>query len=335
MTIFVPSILFFTVFLIFYITDKRRIINGFFLMISLLSFAICLFLSNSIFSLIFLILIAIFVLLIPILVLAMGVALIYNSKVLLKHEGKRLHNFLSMLVGIGVIAIVFMIVLFPFLVSAGVINYSIFAAVMLSSFYLVFIFINFFISSIIYNLNRPAYNKDFIIILGSGLIGDRVPPLLASRIDRGILFYNEQKIRDKIIPKFIVSGGKGKDELISEAEAIKRYLVQKGIPESDIILEDKSTNTYENMKFSKQKMDSIKKKYKSIFVTNNFHLLRAGIYAKKAGLKANGIGSKTAMYYLPNAFIREYIAILVMHKKVNSAILLAIFIISFAFVFIK
>ncbi len=55
--------------------------------------------------------------------------------------------------------------------------------------------------------------------------------------------------------------------------------------------------------------------YRAIFTSNNYHIFRAGLYAKQAGLKADGIGAKTAFYYLPNAFLREYIAILVLHKK--------------------
>ncbi len=57
------------------------------------------------------------------------------------------------------------------------------------------------------------------------------------------------------------------------------------------------------------------KAYNSIFTTNNFHLFRAGIYARLAGLNSQGIGSKTAFYYWPNAMIREYVAIVVMERK--------------------
>lgn len=47
------------------------------------------------------------------------------------------------------------------------------------------------------------------------------------------------------------NGGKGKDEIISEAEAMKKYLIENGISEENIILEDKSKNTIQNMRFSK------------------------------------------------------------------------------------
>ncbi|MBC8863025.1 YdcF family protein, partial [Escherichia coli] len=71
---------------------------------------------------------------------------------------------------------------------------------------------------------------------------------------------------------------------------------------------NKSVNTLQNMQFSKKKMDAIMPEYNSLFSTNNFHLFRASLYARKAGLKSQGIGAKTALYYMPNALIREFIA---------------------------
>lgn len=72
-------------------------------------------------------------------------------------------------------------------------------------------------------------------------------------------------------------------------------------------------------------MDSLKPKYNSIFTTNNFHLFRAGLYARQAGLNSQGIGAKTAFYYWPNAMIREYVAIVVMGKKRHLIIISIVF----------
>ena len=63
--------------------------------------------------------------------------------------------------------------------------------------------------------------------------------------------------------------------------------------------------------------ESCGKPYKCIYATSNYHLLRAGIYARKAGLKINGIGAKTAFYFLPNAILREYIAYIYVYFKQN------------------
>lgn len=78
--------------------------------------------------------------------------------------------------------------------------------------------------------------------------------------------------------------------------------------------------------FSKQIMDhhSHGENYRSIFVTNNFHVFRASIYARKAALDAEGIGSKTAFYYVPNAFTREFIGLLAMYKWTHVTVFLII-----------
>ena len=68
---------------------------------------------------------------------------------------------------------------------------------------------------------------DFLIIHGAGLLkGDKVSKLLANRIDKAIKVYNKSKRKPVIIP----SGGQGGDETISEAEAMKQYLLKHGIP---------------------------------------------------------------------------------------------------------
>ena len=98
------------------------------------------------------------------------------------------------------------------------------------------------------------------------------------------------------------SGGQGPDEGLPEAEAMQSTLLKRNSLEHTV-QENRSVNTYQNMLFSKEIMDSLKPegKYNSIFTTNNFHLFRAGIYARQAGLNSQGIGSKTAFYYWPNA----------------------------------
>lgn len=188
-----------------------------------------------------------------------------------------------------------------------------------ASLVVIYVFLHMFNFLTAYGLNqwsRPKRNQDFIIVLGSGLINDRVPPLLASRIDKAIEFYHQQK-KVTVPPKIIFSGGQGPDEGLPEAEAMQNYAVEKGIPVEDTIQEDKSVSTYENMRFSKRIMDNLSGEgtYQSIFATNNFHLFRAGIYARKAGLDSQGIGSKTAFYYWPNAMVREYIAVVVMGRR--------------------
>lgn len=174
----------------------------------------------------------------------------------------------------------------------------------------------FLLYSVIYALLPKNYYAEYILVLGAGLInGEKVTPLLASRLDKAIRVYNKNNQKSLII----VSGGKGDDEKVSEAFAMREYLLEQSIPNSSIILEDQSTNTYENFKYSKKIMLKQNKDYSCVFVTSNFHVLRAAILAKTMDIKADGIGSKTALYYLPSAFIREYIAIVFKYKTLALA----------------
>lgn len=84
--------------------------------------------------------------------------------------------------------------------------------------------------------------------------------------------------------------------------------------------ETKSTNTLQNMKFSKELIADSKAKI--AFSTTNYHVFRSGIFAGQAGLKAEGMGSKTKWYFWTNAFIREFVGLLVSQKKKINALFL-------------
>ena len=170
----------------------------------------------------------------------------------------------------------------------------------------------------------PSYDKDFIIILGSKINNDgTLTPLLKGRADRAIDFGNKQyeKTNKKIV--YVPSGGKGNDEVMSEAKAIEKYLIEKGISKKQIIIEDKSTSTIENMKFSKSKIDEVKKDAKISFSTTNYHVFRSGVIANNQGIDCDGIGSKTKWYFYTNALIREFVANMVQEKR-NHIILLIV-----------
>jgi uncharacterized SAM-binding protein YcdF (DUF218 family) len=171
----------------------------------------------------------------------------------------------------------------------------------------------------------PKYDKDFIIILGSKIRKDgTLTPLLKGRVDKAIEFAKKQYKNNKKKIIYVPSGGKGNDEVIAEAEAIKRYLLSEGIKEQQIILENKSTNTIENMKFSKHKIDEINNNAKIVFSTTNYHVFRSGVIANEQGIECEGIGSKTKWYFYTNALIREFVANLVQERKRHIILVLLI-----------
>ncbi len=179
---------------------------------------------------------------------------------------------------------------------------------------------------------KPKYNQDFIVILGCKAGKDGKPlPLLRGRIDRALTFYNKQLEKTGKKALFIPSGGKGSDEVISEAECIKNYLIENGIEEEGILPETRSVNTLQNMKFSKEIADSHKKDANILFSTTNYHVFRSGIYSARAGMRADGIGAKTKWYFWPNAQMREFIGMLVNEWKINLAVIFTVVAVSVLF----
>ncbi len=161
---------------------------------------------------------------------------------------------------------------------------------------------------------KPTYDKDYIIILGCAIRKDgTVTPLLKGRVDSAINFEKEQYNTTGRHATFVPSGGQGSDEVIAEAEAMKNYMISQGVSAEQILVENKSANTFENMDYSgkliKSSTDDFNNKHIG-FATTNYHVFRGYILAKKNGFNAQGISSKTKLYFFPNAFLREFIGLL-------------------------
>ena len=153
--------------------------------------------------------------------------------------------------------------------------------------------------------HNPNYDKDFVIVLGAKLREDgTLTPLLKGRVDRAIKFAKDQKENTGKNIIFIPSGGQGTDDVISESEAMKNYLLSNGISQENIILENKSVNTAQNIKFSKNKIDKVNKNGKIIFSTTNYHVFRSGVIANNQGIDCEGIGSGTKWYFLKSYYIQ-------------------------------
>ncbi|KOS62302.1 YdcF family protein [Lysinibacillus agricola] len=259
----------------------------------------------------------------PSIMFILSIATFFNSKVLLEKEGRKVRNLLLAVFGLSFFIMMIWYVFVIFTNIEHVIWHILFFYVFLVFGYTMFLYTSVMAYATLYHFTPILYEPNYIIALGSGLIGDKVPPLLASRLDEAAKQY--QKYGER--PYIIVSGGQGDDEKVSEAYAMKKYIVDvHQIPAQKVIMEDQSTNTEQNMAFSKKIMDKLAqgKKYRSLFVTNNFHVFRASIYANKAKLDAQGVGSKTAFYYVPNAFTREFIGLLEMYKWIHVTVFLFI-----------
>lgn len=162
---------------------------------------------------------------------------------------------------------------------------------------------------ILYNsFEKDKVVPDYVIILGAGLRGSTPSRALYDRLNESLKLIASLPANVDII----VTGGKGPGESITEAEAMKTYLVSKGVDEKRIIEENKASSTFENMKYSKDIIDKLgKRNYKVTIVTNNFHILRSKILAKRAGFKEVYCWSAPLMPYItPVYYFREYFAII-------------------------
>lgn len=260
-------------------------------------------------------------------VLIFAILLSISNIKLMKKEGKRPINALgivfSSLVIFGIITVIGLFYFSRINYTENIALSIIYSIV--SSFYVLFesILVSTIICGLYVTKKEPIMDKDYIIILGCKLKKNgELTPLLKGRVDRAIEFYNKQyELTGKKLT-FIPSGGQGKDEIIAEGLAMEKYLLSRGIDQKQIIPEVNSTNTFQNMQFSRQIIEKENNTAKIIFSTTNYHLFRSGLIATDMNFKIEGIGSKTKWYFWPNAFIREIVGVFVNQKKKQIIILL-------------
>lgn len=352
-----PAVLFGLLLVFSVIQEPRRFRNAIWLALFVLSLSSALMLDFwRDWAFIPIVLVAVFT---PVIVVGF---LLVNTVIVVHHEGFSLSTILPALFALVMMVCV---AVYPLTLYFNAPRWGkgVGALIALEGLWFFFTFAALLLYSTIYRILPRRRKYDYIIILGAGLQGTKPTPLLRGRIDKAVDLWNRQDGHGL----FIVSGGQGADEEISEAEAMKRYLIEvRGVPADDIIKEDRSTTTLENLRNSKVIMDErcglndsvasrnpdlqghqsasknsnnnqevsvsssvppsvsspegkpgrverMKNRmscpYRVAVVTSDYHVFRASEYARKMGLKSDGIGSHTKSYYWPTAFIREFIAI--------------------------
>jgi uncharacterized SAM-binding protein YcdF (DUF218 family) len=151
-----------------------------------------------------------------------------------------------------------------------------------------------------------AYDEDAVIVLGAGLRGEAISNPLERRLIETMRY--QARNPNALI---CVTGGQGKGESITEAEAEARYLIRCGVSSDRIILEDRSISTLENLLFAKLLLDKrFADSYTVVVITNPFHAFRAQLIAKGIGLTVHRVGSSGDGGILaPSAYLRELAAI--------------------------
>ena len=257
---------------------------------------------------------------------------------LVRHEGFRVQNLLGFMLGILVVGGIAAMYFVGKYIYSGSLTQELLLSTINSAVSVTFCYMECLLVSTVfcalistkYKIKQPM---DYIIILGCAIRKDGSPtPILRGRIDRALTFEKEQFEKWNKHAKFVPSGGKGSDEVISEAESMKRYLTEQGVPEDNILKEDKSVNTYQNMEFSKKVIEADAgdlSKAGIAFSTTNYHVFRGYTLAKRLGMKVKGLSAKTKLYFFPNAFLREFVG-LIGEQKIRHILFIILGIVFFA-----
>lgn len=160
-----------------------------------------------------------------------------------------------------------------------------------------------------FNMIRACLAKpekpNMVVVLGCQLWGEEPSPMLQKRLDKAY----DLLVKYPDVP-VVVTGGQGNDEVISEGEGMKRYLARRGISEDRIIVEDKSTSTYENIRNAFEITDAMGLSRDVTIATSEFHLYRASLIARAQGAgTVTSAPSFTDLNLVPAYWVREWLGI--------------------------
>lgn len=237
---------------------------------------------------------------------------------ILRHEGLSPSNMLSLL---------FAVLWFSFLVIWPIVGLqqttslgaALYIIVSFSAVYMLALMAMYALSALLNLFHlRKSRRFDYIVVLGSGLNGSQLTPLLASRVNRGIALLERNPQA-----KLILSGGQGPGEDLPEGEAMAAYAIGRGVDPSRVLAERQSKTTAENLWYSRALMTGTAARPlpRVAIVTTAYHVFRALVIAKKQGLRCVGFGSKTKWYFTLNAVLREFAGYMKLTRKRHVRIL--------------
>ncbi|MFI5804868.1 YdcF family protein [Streptomyces sp. NPDC051561] len=318
MIVFAPAGVFLLALVVSMLRDRRRFRNGIYLVFALFFALIGVMIKASQTHHRLAAALALFLLLLALLsAFTLAVFLVRNGLTMVRREGRSPANLLSLLAGLGIFGLAAMLLTTLSTGWRALGTVTVVATLVVG--YISFLFTCFLLYSLLYGWLRPRRDVDFVVVLGSGLIRNKVPPLLASRLDKGLKVYGAQVAAGRE-PLFVTSGGQGPDEDRPEGQAMAEYLIDKGVAADRILIEGESRTTEENLTFSGALMRERDPGYRCVVVTNNFHAFRAALVARRTHVHGQVVGSPTARYFWPSAIIREFAAIFMEHKVVNFSV---------------
>ncbi|MFJ9607607.1 YdcF family protein [Kitasatospora sp. NPDC101176] len=179
-----------------------------------------------------------------------------------------------------------------------------------------------FVGRALWQRRRPApLGADFVVVLGAALDGCEPAPPLAARLDGALKRFAAEEAAGHT-PLLLVTGGKGRHENCTEAAAMARHLIARGVPAGRIRREERAVNTTENLRFSAALMAAERPGYRCTVVTNGFHTVRAALAARRAGAPARMLAADGLLAHGPYALLREAVGTALAHPRANGAAVL-------------
>jgi uncharacterized SAM-binding protein YcdF (DUF218 family) len=239
--------------------------------------------------------------------LALPWLLVADGVVMLRRERRSLGNALSLLAGLGLLALP--VVLVMLLRHENTVTGSLAAALLAAQACASICLLAFMAQTVLYARIARHAPARAVIVLGGGLVRGEVPPLLAARLARAVDAV-EERDGPRGRPFIVPTGGRGHDEPRPEGEAMGEWLRQHGVDAGDILVEDRARSTRENLVYSVRLLEQHGVPAPYLIVTNDYHAPRAAMLARQLGIDAQAIGAPTALYYVPSAYLREFVAVM-------------------------
>lgn len=241
------------------------------------------------------------------------------------NKTKQFFTFKNILILCGMLLLIYAgIMLFTVNYNAGIVFAALLAAVLISlgvffekiikikwlsvciggAFAALLLFISFI--AVYGQCDTVTYTEDALIVLGAGIDGEELSPQLKNRLNKAVEYSSRNS--DAVI---IVSGGQGAQETVTEALAMERYLIEKGISANRITREEASVSTRTNLNNSKKILDEIfDYDYSVALITSDYHVYRASQYAQSAELNCSYMHADIEWYSAPMRYLRESAAII-------------------------
>lgn len=177
-----------------------------------------------------------------------------------------------------------------------------------------FLFVGFCLIILIQSLIFASQKNDmdtyenYVLVLGAKANNGKLSKTLINRLDTTIEYLNKHKTA-----KAVLCGGKENNNEFSQAEYMQKYLIEKGTDKDRLILETKSKNTFENIKFALEKLD--KKPSEIMVISSSYHLFRAKLILYRFGVLAKTVPAKTPTGAFVSSYFRETFAVIKTYLK--------------------